>query len=540
MKIQDLQMAIKANLPVIAIDSAAADERILVSYIKTDLLHDIELPMFFFDQSSGLSAVNSTTTNDISFERIAENEVPIGPEGIDRVLDYINAPSVKTGVFILADIHIYLPGGKKEDAFITRRLKNLCFDLRVMQKRVLLVGQGIHIGQEMMDLIYYVENPLPNTELLNQTIFHTASAMQSSFQRAGRSFQIDIKDSERELLIRAAQGLTCTGVQDVIKFTSRKFGRLGSEAIEFMLNFKYDKLRQMNIEFAQPPDVPVGGMGLFKDWARSRVKLFGKEARDLGLPMPKGAVLVGLPGCGKSLITKTLGHEWGMPTLTMNMGTLQGSYVGESEGNLKAALKSAEAVAPCILVLDEMDKAFSSIGGDTSGVMTRMFGQFLTWMSDKTDPVFVIATANDVKGLPPELMRKGRFDEVFFVNLPTKEERIEILSLHLAHRGGGSDWKTHIQLEDLERLAADTGSFSGSELAAAVDEAAIQALNDDRPQQIRYEDLKSQIEMIEPLAVSEKSKFEVLLAWGKTARQTSSHEVREEFHDVTDSLLLGM
>jgi AAA+ superfamily predicted ATPase len=201
----------------------------------------------------------------------------------------------------------------------------------------------------------------------------------------------------------------------------------------------------------------VGGLGNLKKWLKVRSRAFGEDAKKFGLPPPRAALLLGVPGCGKSLVAKSIGKEWGMPVVRMDIGSLFGSLVGESESRMRKALKTAEAIAPCVLFVDELEKALGH-GGQDGGTSQRVFGNFLSWLSDKTAPVFVVATANDASNLPPELLRAGRWDALVFVDLPTEEERVEIARV-VARRNGRSGLPL-----DLKAIAAATHGFSGAEI----------------------------------------------------------------------------
>src|SRR5690606_20433593 len=209
----------------------------------------------------------------------------------------------------------------------------------------------------------------------------------------------------------------------------------------------------------------VGGLAALKDWLNKRSVAFGEEAREFGLPAPKGILMLGVQGCGKSLCAKAVSSLWQLPLLRFDMGRMFGSLVGSSEENVRKSIAVAESVAPAILWVDEIDKAFAGSQGSGStdgGTTARVFGTFLTWLSEKTAPVFVVATANDISQLPPELMRKGRLDEIFFVDLPTEEEREEIFRIHLSRR------KREPENFDLAELVAGSKEFSGAEIEQAI------------------------------------------------------------------------
>ncbi len=228
------------------------------------------------------------------------------------------------------------------------------------------------------------------------------------------------------------------------------------------------------LDYFAPGSLPseIGGFGSLKAFSARALKSFSKEAKQLGLPAAKGVLLVGVPGCGKSMAAKAIAAAWAMPLLKLDAGRLFDKYIGESEKNFGRAIQAAEAMAPCVFWIDEIEKAMSVANGSGSdgGLSKRLFGAFLTWLQEKMSSVFVVATANDLSSLPPELLRKGRFDEIFFVDLPTLEERVEILRIHL------SKYTKNIQDIELEKVAKLGDQFSGAELEQVVVAAALSAL----------------------------------------------------------------
>lgn len=214
----------------------------------------------------------------------------------------------------------------------------------------------------------------------------------------------------------------------------------------------------------------IGGLDTLKDWLKKKAKVINnmEKAEDFGVEMPKGVLIAGVPGCGKSLNAKASAKLFNIPLLKLDMGRLMGKYVGESESNMRRAIALSEAIAPCVLWIDELEKAFSGIGGDggSAEVTTRLFGQFLTWMQDKNSSVFVVATANDIMKLPPELMRKGRFDEIFYVQLPNEEERRKIFEIHIKKRRE-EDYKDI----DIDKLVQKTEGYSGADIEGVVRDA---------------------------------------------------------------------
>lgn len=265
----------------------------------------------------------------------------------------------------------------------------------------------------------------------------------------------------------------------------------------------------------------VGGLSVLKDWLKCRGRAFSQEAREYGLPHPKGMLIVGIPGTGKSLISKAIGAEWNMPVLKMDVGALFGSLVGQSEANMRKALKTAEAMAPCVLWIDEIEK---SVGGGSSvmdgGTTSRVFGTILSWMQDKKAPVFVTATANNVAALPPEMLRKGRFDEMFFVDLPSPVNRKEIFELHINKRNRAAEGF------DLNRLVDESQDFSGAEIEQAIVSAMYHAFNEDR--EFTTSDIQSALNNTVCLATTMRERITDLREWAKSRAVLADVPVSQE------------
>jgi SpoVK/Ycf46/Vps4 family AAA+-type ATPase len=261
----------------------------------------------------------------------------------------------------------------------------------------------------------------------------------------------------------------------------------------------------------------VGGLIRLKDWLMQRGMAFSQRARDFGLPEPRGILLLGVQGCGKSLAAKATSSLWNLPLLKLDVGRIFDSYIGSSEKNIREAIKIAESLSPNILWLDEIDKAFSGMGSQSqgdSGVSARVFGTFLTWMQEKRAPVFVFATANNIENLPPELLRKGRFDELFFIDLPTKEERKQIYKIHLIKRNRNPD------KFNLDYLSEKSEGFNGAEIEQLVISALYRAFAENRD--IEDRDILAEIEETVPLSITYKEKIDFLRDWAKKRARDAS------------------
>ncbi|HEU4753184.1 MAG TPA: AAA family ATPase, partial [Armatimonadota bacterium] len=266
----------------------------------------------------------------------------------------------------------------------------------------------------------------------------------------------------------------------------------------------------------------VGGLDILKDWVRKRTQSFGQRARDFGLPAPRGILLLGVQGCGKSLSAKAVASQWRLPLLRLDVGKVFGGIVGQSEENMRRAIRMSESIAPTILWLDELEKGFAgtqSSGISDGGTTARVFASFITWLQEKTAPVFVVATANRIEDLPPELMRKGRFDEIFFVDLPGEEERQEIFEIHIRKR------KRNPENFDLRQLAAASVGFSGAEIEQVIVGALYDAF--DQGRDITTEDLLANIHASVPLSRTMKEQISELRTWASTRARNASSQTEK-------------
>ena len=279
-------------------------------------------------------------------------------------------------------------------------------------------------------------------------------------------------------LVFSLKGLSAFQTRQVLSLAYQDGGELKASDRKFILGEKEQVVRKSGIlemmNFKETID-DIGGLEKLKEWLKRKAKVFASLERAIkfGVDVPNGILILGMPGCGKSLAAKATATLFNVPLIRLDVGRLMGMYVGESEGNMRRALALAETVSPCVLWIDELEKAFAGIGGPGGGeVTTRLFGHFLTWMQEKESTVFIVATANDISKLPPEFLRKGRFDELFFVDLPDEAERRKIIEIHLKKRG---KWDGKI---DAGALARKTDGFSGADLEAVVKDAVETAFID--------------------------------------------------------------
>lgn len=374
---------------------------------------------------------------------------------MDRVI-----ANIEPAIFVFFDFHPFM--GNRNFSVI-RRLREAAAALKNSFKTLILITPAMALSEDLEKDITVVDYPLPDKAILGGMLDGVINDVKDNPQ-----VKVDLNDDSREQIIHAALGLTLSEAENVFARALVLQGGLSEASVPVVLDEKKQVIRKSGIlEYYEACDdfSRVGGLDLLKDWLAKRSLAFSDNAREFGLPPPKGALFLGVQGCGKSLCAKAVSAAWSMPLLRFDAGRLFESALGSTEANLRRSLKIAESVSPCILWIDEIEKAFSGGGGTANtdgGTSARIFGTLLTWLAEKTAPVFVIATANNISRLPPELLRKGRFDEIFFVDLPVFEERIEILQIKIAARGRDPGQF------DLSELAMASEGFSGAELEEAI------------------------------------------------------------------------
>ncbi len=406
-------------------------------------------------------------------------------------------------IFVLKDFHDFW-----DNPPIRRKLRNLAQRLKFTRKTILVTTYTSKLPDELRDDAVILEFPLPDGDDLRAIL---KNLTQASLEK------IRLTNLGWEKMVEAALGLTESQAKRVYARALVSNPILDDRAIDLVTEEKKGIIRESEaLEFYAVSETPedVGGLGVLKEWLRLREQAFTPEARAYGLPTPKGITLLGIPGTGKSLTAKTIGGLWHQPLLRLDVGAIFGSLVGESEEKLRQALRLVETVAPCVLWVDEIEKALAH-GGLDSGTSTRVFGSFLTWMQEKTVPVFVVATANDISSLPPELLRKGRFDEIFFLDLPTEEERKEIFNVHLRKR-------RRIPIDyDIDALAAASEGYVGAEIEQAVIEAMYIGFNDNQ-REFTTDDVLKSLKRLVPLSVSQRETITGLRLWLREGRAQSA------------------
>jgi len=521
MKLSNLISTLDSQIPIAAVDVLSPDEATIIQWLTVEVKDKLNSPVFFWNL--GVSSLEQCLIADdggLVFKPVAEYKRPAHADPLLYVFEYIQSFD-GVGVFILGDIHPFIGKNSPQVSWeILTRVKNLYHRLKPTEKRIVLLGQNIELHDSLVRLIPWCEVPLPTIDQIQDHLESYLVFLEESATEQDVTFYVSLNYEEKETFAMAALGLTLEEVSDFLRLTvkerlSRNGILINATVTPLIVEYKTRLLAQMGIELGKPATIPFGGLDLLREWLIRRRRLFTQEARKLHLPQPKGVLLAGPPGVGKSLLAKNIATILNLPLLQLDIASLLGSLVGESEGNVRRALKTAEAIAPCVLWIDEIEKALSG-SGDSSGVSQRILGNILTFMSECTAGVFVVATCNDPSALPTELKRKGRFDENFFVDLPTEPERSQILNIHLQRFG------IQVQLEYLEAIAANTAKFSGAELETLASEAALLAFDEGRPQQVTLGDLENCRQTITPLAVTDAAAVERMQSWANTARRASS------------------
>jgi len=425
-----------------------------------------------------------------------------------EALDLIGKLTPETAsLFVLKDYDNFL-----KDFSVVRKLKNLSRSLKTQPKNIIIVSSEINIPDSLKEFVTLLEFPLPSY-----------SEIVEELNRLISSLQQEIELETLNNIAIACQGLSLERIRRVLSKVIAKYGEIDASSPNLILQEKKQIIQQTQLlEFCLNDKniSDLGGLDNFKDWLSLRSKAFSQEAIKYGLPYPKGLLLVGVQGTGKSIAAKIIAHEWQLPLLRLDFGRLFASLIGQSEQRVRKMIEIAEALSPCVLWVDEIDKAFAGAqsSGD-SGTTSRVLATFITWLSEKTSPVFVVATANNIDWIPPEILRKGRFDEMFFLNLPTREERQAIFEVHL--KKYRPDLIQTFQLPLLGQLSKD---FSGAEIEQVVIEAMRLGFNEDR--EFNNEDILVSIQNLVPLAKTKSKEIDLLKAWSESGNVTSASKYK--------------
>jgi AAA+ superfamily predicted ATPase len=417
-----------------------------------------------------------------------------------QALEFIDKLSPnEPGIFVVRDYHRFL-----EDVSVARKLRNLGRKFKAEPKNLIILAPQISIPPDLSEAITILEFPLPSSAEIRGEITKLLQATQQK-----------LPDLALDDLVRASQGLSLDRVRRVLGRAIAEHQSIEPADVEAILEEKRQSIRQTQILDFYPTSAQmadIGGLDNLKEWLVRRGGSFSEQARQYGLPHPRGLLLVGIQGTGKSLTAKAIAHHWHLPLLRLDVGRLFAGLVGESESRTRQMIQLAEALSPCILWIDEIDKAFGGLDskGD-AGTTSRVFSTVVTWLAEKTSAVFVVATANNVQALPPEILRKGRFDEIFFVGLPSQAERRSIFAVHLQKVRA-----QNLRDFDLDRLATETPSFSGAEIEQTLIEAMHLGFSQNRD--FTTNDILEAASQTIPLAVTAQEQINALQEWANSGR----------------------
>ena len=484
--LRDLEAIIRSRTPLIAIESN--EEPQIVRMVR-EIAKKIQIKAFRWTVTEGLQAFDPMDQPSQSVVKSQE------------VLSYIKNSS-NNSLFVLLDFHPYL-----EDAVHVRHLKDIALTYTKHYSTVALVGFALKIPDQLQPFTARFRLPLPSPNELRAIVYDAAGEWGAEHGRR----DVQTTNKAVDLLVRNLVGLTATDARRLAYKAIKDDGVISESEMPEVMRAKYELLERdsvLSFEYETAQFSEIGGMQRLRAWLAVRKDFFLDDAEaGTRLDPPRGVLLLGVQGCGKSLVAKATAAIFGVPLLRLDFGVLYNKYYGETERNLRKAFETAEVMSPCVLWMDEIEKGVA-VQTDDDGLSRRMLGTFLTWMSERKKPVFVVATANDIVRLPPELVRKGRFDEIFFVDLPSPQNRRDIFRIHLLKRSlDPAEF-------DLDALVEVTKGFSGSE----IEQAIVSAMYTARAQKhdLTQEDLIAEIQQTRPLSVVMAEKVQETRDWASS------------------------
>ncbi len=483
---RDLELILRSRMPIVAIETR--DESRMLDLLKSITIaraREGYLPLFRWTVTDGLQRL------DIQLEPQLHNAEPT------EALRHIRAVT-KPGIYVLLDFHPYL-----NDPVNIRLLKDICIRFKDISRQLIFISHQLDIPSELENYCARFDLALPTETERKRIVKRVADEYVA--EHPGSRVEVDPK--AYGLLIRNLAGLTARNTEQLARNAIYHDGAISKSDLPGVMQAKYELLNRggvLQFEYDTAGFADLGGLQKLKAWLQLRKPAFLNNADAAHLDTPKGILLIGVQGCGKSVAAKATAGIFGMPLLRLDFANLYNKYHGETERNLRESLKTTDVMAPCVLWLDEIEKGLAGRGGET-GTTQRVLGTFLTWMAEKNSQVFVVATANDITTLPPELVRKGRFDEIFFVDLPNADIRKSIFEIHLRQRNQAPDQF------DLEKVAAAADGFSGAE----IEQAIVSALYAAHAQKCELSTslLLTEIQRTRPLSVVMAEKIETLRRW---------------------------
>ncbi|MGD8525242.1 MAG: AAA family ATPase [Thioalkalispiraceae bacterium] len=476
----DLQLLFNSHIPIIYIETR--EELRALELIK-QLRFQLGLTGYKWTITEGLVNLGMSLAMDAELDEPA------------KALSHIKQAN-QPGIYVLVDFHPYL-----NDPVHVRLIKDIALQYDVAGKTLVFISHQLAMPEELQAYSANFEMNLPGKKTIKQIVKDTADKWSSL--HAGNKVKAD--KQAYEILVNNLAGLTSADVRRLANKAIFDDGAIEHSDIPGVMKAKYDMLNKdgiLHFEYETEKFSDVGGFRNLKQWLEKRQAAFIEESSILD--RPRGVLLLGIQGCGKSLAAKAVAGVWGVPLLRFDLGAMYNKYHGETERNLRETLNSAEVMAPCVLWIDEIEKALSSSDSD-GGTSKRVLGNLLTWMAENKNRVFIVATANDIEALPPELIRKGRLDEIFFVDLPNMKTRMNIFEIHLRKRD-----EKPVNF-DIALMAKKAEGFSGAEIEQAVVSALYTAHTSQRP--LTDKDLVAELEMTRPLSVVMKEKIDYLRDW---------------------------
>lgn len=489
---------IKSNINIIQIISY---ENKRVEGVINKTASDLKRSWYKWNTSAGLKKYNGK-----NFDIIPENE------GTIEVLNWYRSDGAKDSILILQDFDLHLQGNPQ----LISIMKEIALE-EYKDRSLIMLQTKRCLPVELEKEVYIEEMDLPPKKDL-----------QVIFNRVCKDYKVN-PEGNIDKIIESALGLTIMEAQRAFSRAIVQTGKLSESEIEIIIKEKENIIKNSGyLEYYRQSETldDIGGLDKLKNWLRRRGRAFEEEAKKYGLETPRGILLLGIPGTGKSLCAKAVGAAWQFPIIKLDMGKVFGGIVGESESNIRKALKIAEAVSPSILWIDEIEKGLSgaaSSGQTDGGTTSRVLGTFLTWMQEKKKPVFVVATANNISALPPELLRKGRVDEIFFVDLPVKKDREEIIKIHLKR------FKRDYNKFDISKIAEACEEFSGAEIEESIKEALFNAFDEDK--EITTEHIIEAMKKTYPISKTMKENISDMRRWAKARAVLASSNTWQESED---------
>jgi len=482
-RFNDLEVLIDSQYPIICIET---HEENRAEEILSRIGRCMRLPFFHWVATQGLT-------------KAGEPQPIFNTRTAMEVLNFISSSSLDA-IYLLKDLHRYF-----EDALLVRKLRDISQGFRLKRKSLVLTAPSFIIPPELSNEVVFYDLSFPSPEELWELVRRVLRGIS-----ARRKITVDMDSAACRKLVQSLKGLTLNEAERVLMRAIIHDGQLTASDLPLILDAKKQKISQSGlIEFFPRQETfdEVGGLNNLKQWLNIRKGAFSEEAECFGIDPPRGVLLLGVQGCGKSLMAKAVAQQWDLPLLRLDTGSLYSKFIGETESNAREAIRLAESMAPVVLWIDEIEKAFTPPGGSDAdgGVSARLLGTFLSWMQEKKASVFVVATANTISVLPPELLRKGRFDEIFFMDLPKMEERTEIFRLHLQRR------KLNPSEFDLGALAQASESFSGAEIEQGIVSAMYAAFSSRK--ELCTDCILHELQSTRPLSLVMKEQIDQMRDW---------------------------